>query len=207
MMNRRMILALTAFAFVPVSAHAQSVSANSATQANAAIATPDARINAAMQAAADAEIPQGLLESKVREAEAKQATPEQTAAAVEARLAALIDARSTLESANIGAFTEGELLVTAEALAAGVSREAIVEVAGSANAQSRATATATLTDLVRLGHGAAHAGTQVGAALAGGVNALLDLRANATSQLTARGLAPTSIGGSAAAGVTGVIRR
>ena len=206
MMNRRMILALAAFAVVPVSAHAQSVSARSATQANAAIATPDARINAALQAAAEAEIPQSLLESKVREAEAKQATPEQTASAVEARLAALIEARSTLQSANIGAFGEGDLLVTAEALAAGVSADAIVNVAGNANAEQRAAATAALTDLVRLGHDAVHAGAQVSAALAAGANALVDLQASAASQLTARGLAPTTVTGSAAATATGIIR-
>lgn len=207
MMNRTAMLALSALAALPAAARAQSASVHTTAHTSAAVTAPDARIDAAMLVAAEAEIPQSLLESKVREAEAKQATPEQTASAVEARLAALLEARGTLQSANISAYSEGDLLVTAEALAAGVSREAIVDVAGGASAQSRATAMATLTDLVRLGHDAAHAGTQVGAALAGGVNALLDLRAHATSQLTVRGLAPTGIGGSAAVGVTGVIRR
>ena len=205
-MNRTTILALTAFAFVPASAQAQSASVRSATQANAAVATPDARIDAAMQAAAEAEIPQSLLESKVREAQAKQASPEQTASAVEARLAALVEARNTLQSANIGAYSEGDLLVTAEALAAGVSADAIANVAGSASAGQRASATAALADLVRLGHDAAHAGAQVSAALAAGANALVDLHASAASQLTARGMAPTAVAGSVAASATGIIR-
>lgn len=205
-MNRTAILALTALAALPAAARAQSASAHTASHASAAVATPDARIDAAMRAAAEADIPQSLLASKVREAEAKQATPEQTASAVEARLAALVEARSTLQSANIGAFGEGDLLVTAEALAAGVSADAIANVAGSASAEQRANATAALADLVRLGHDAAHAGAQVSAALVAGANALVDLRASAASQLTARGMAPTAVAGSAAAGATGIIR-
>lgn len=207
MMNHRTILALVALAVIPASAQAQSASARTSTQASTAVATPEARIDAAIRAAAEADIPQSLLESKVREAEAKQASPEQTASAVEARFAALVEARSTLQSANVGAYSEGDLLVTAEALAAGVSGDAIIDVASRSSADTRTSAIATLTDVVRLGHDAGHASAQVAAALTAGADALLDLRTSVASQLDARGLAPTSVAGSATAGVTGIIRR
>ncbi|HUH13161.1 MAG TPA: hypothetical protein VMK65_08625, partial [Longimicrobiales bacterium] len=91
------------------------------------------------------------------------------------------------------------LVATADALQANVNGDALVQVWGDSPAESRALATATTTQLVRLGHGSADAAARVGAALRQGPGALTDLSARAGAALEARGL-------SGATGLTGSAR-
>lgn len=189
-------------ALCPAAAHAQSSSASSTTQAVAQAGTPQARIDAAMQSAARADVPTSLLESKVREGAAKGVPMERVAAAVEARLQALVRARDALHDADITSYTDGELLVAAEALSAGVDQTVLASVARSTPRERRAVATAVLTDLVRLGYENGEARARLDAALNGGPEALVNLRAEAAASLRARGLLATDVG----AGLNGSIR-
>lgn len=157
--------------------------------------TPEARIDAAMEAAARAELPVSLLESKVREGQAKRVPMERVAAAVEARFKGLVRAQEAMREAGVRSASEGDLLVTSEALQAGVSQEAIVRVIAEAPAERRAVATAVLTDLVRLGYGSNTAWTRVNASLSNGPEALVNLRAEAAASLRARGLPATDVMG------------
>lgn len=193
-MKRTTLMFVTMLAVVPAAASAQSTGATSAASATAQAATPQARIDAAMQAAASAQIPTALLESKVREGAAKRVPQERVAAAVEARLNALIRARDALRSADISSYTDGELLVASEALSAGVSESALVSVTRSVPSERRAVATAVLTDLVRLGYDSGEASARLDAALSSGPEALVNLRAEAAASLRARGLLSTDIG-------------
>lgn len=199
-MIRNTLTLIAALTLVPAAASAQSGQADAQARAAAAAAaqaaTPDARIDAAMQTAVSAGIPVSLLERKVDEGRAKGVPMDRIAAAVEARLQALVRAREALNRAEIGAVGEGELLVAAEALRAGVSEQALVRITREAPAERRAVATAVLTDLVRLGYENGDAFARVNAALSGGPEALVNLRAEAAASLRARGLLSTDISGS-----------
>jgi hypothetical protein len=153
-----------------------------------------------MDAAAEARIPTSLLANKVAEGEAKGIPGDRIATAVEARLSALIRAAGTLDRAGLESQSEGELLVTADALEAGVGEEALVAVSGRASGQRRVVAIAVLADLVRLGSEPGPASARVNAALGTNTSlanlsaevaanaALNNLQAEVASQLQLEGL-------------------
>ena len=194
-MYRKTLMLIAMMTLVPGTAAAQAGQAQGQATGAAQATTPQARIDAAMTAAARAEIPTSLLESKVREGQAKQVPMARIAAAVEARLEALLRARNALNRADAGVVAEGELLVAAEALRAGVSEAALIRITRDAPGERRAVATAVLTDLVRLGYDDGDAFARVNAALSGGPESLVNLRAEAAASLRARGLLSTDIGG------------
>lgn len=151
--------------------------------------TADARVSAAIEAAAGKGIPTALLERKVAEGKAKGIPMERIATAVEQRLAALERARTALAQGGVTAATQGELAVAADAVQAGVSESAIASVTGSAPAERRTVALSVLGTLVAQGQASDRALTQVQAALARGPEALANL--------------PVSVGAEAGAGATG----
>ena len=185
----RSTLTITALLLVgPAAASAQQVEGRM--QGSATATAPAARIEAAMEAAARANVPRALLESKVAEGEAKRVPPERIAAAIEARSASLIRAATMLERGGGAAQGAAQLSVTADALDAGVSESAILEVTQSANAERRTVAVAVLTDLVRLGGESATALTRVTTALSSN-SALANLQAEVASQLRLGGQSST----------------
>lgn len=149
-----------------------------------------ARIQATMEAAAESGIPLSLLQSKVEEGRAKGVAEARIAAALDARLEALTRARETMARAELEGVTAGDLSVAADALEAGVSESALVELQASAPGESRAVAIAVVSSLVRLGQGSQDALVRVQTALEGGPGALAELRAETSAMLRARGLAP-----------------
>lgn len=185
------IMLVLGLVLVPVTAlDAQSVETSAAAQATAQARTPQARIDAAMQAAARAQVPASLLQSKVAEGEAKRVPQERIATAVEARLQALVKASQTMERAQIESATASEFAVTADALQAGVSENALIKIYRSAPDENRVVAVAVLADLVRLGQGSEPAFARVNAALAS-TAALANLQAQVASQLRLGGLGST----------------
>ncbi len=186
-------------ALMPAAASAQSTTGSAAASASAQATAPQARIDAAMETALEAGIPTSLLESKVSEGKAKGIPMARIAAAVEARLQGLTRAQTALQQAGLTAASSGELLVASEALGAGVSERALIQVTRDAPAERRAVATAVLADLVRLGYDEGAASARLNGALSGAPEALVNLRAEAAASLRARGL--ISVG--ANAGVNG----
>jgi hypothetical protein len=150
----------------------------------------DARLEAALEAAARARIPVALLESKIAEGRAKRVPPDRIAAAVEARLEALIEAQGVLAQAGLEAATSGELSIAADALQANVGQDVVVKILRSAPEDRRVVATAVLTQLVQLGYEPESAFLRVNTALAGGAEALANLRAEAAAALRIRGMLP-----------------
>lgn len=177
---------------VTVAAQAAGAVADAAAQAaaQAEATSPEARIEAAMESAAQANVPVSLLASKVAEGEAKRVPLERVAAAVEARLASLVRASDALRRAGLESWTEGELSVTADALEAGVSENAVIRVSQDAPAERRVVAIAVLSDLVRLGNESEPALLRVTSALSTNT-ALANLQAEVASQLRLGGLIPT----------------
>src|SRR5688572_20760030 len=175
---------------VPVALHAQSATAAAHGQAQAQAQTPQARIDAAMNAAAKANVPPELVKSKVAEGEAKRVPPERIAAAVEARVTSLVRASQTMKRGDVEAQSAGELAVAADALDAGVGESALIRVTREAPAERRTVAIAVLADLVRLGNTSERALTRVSGAVSSSA-ALANLRADVASQLTAGGLSST----------------
>jgi hypothetical protein len=185
---RNLILSIAMVALVPAALGAQTAEAGAAARAQAA--TPQARIDAATQAAVRAGVPARLLASKVAEGEAKKAAPERIAAAVEARAAVLIRAAETLRGADVNAFGDAELAVAGDALEAGISQSALIRVAREAPSERRVMAVAVMTDLVRLGAAPDQALLRVDAAL-GSSAALGRLDAETTAALHVQGLQST----------------
>ena len=190
-----------ALVVAPLALHAQSTQTQTQTQAQAQSRTQaqaqaqaqgnaQARINTALQAAARAHIPAALLESKVEEGQAKHVPPQRIAAAVEARLEALMDASQAMDRADIESRTESELAVAADALQAGVSEKSLIKVYRDAPPERRVVAVAVLTDLVRLGEASNTAFARVSGALTSNV-ALANLQAQVASQLRLGGLSST----------------
>ena len=163
-------------------------------QAKAAPDTPNktaqARIDAAISTAAEAKIPVSLLQSKVDEGQAKHVPLERIAAAVEMRLKGLVRASEALQRADVGVQNEGELLVSSDALEAGVSENALVRISREAPAERRAVAIAVLTDLVRLGAASDNALARVTGAASSSA-ALANLHAEVAGQLHRGGLKST----------------
>ena len=186
------IAMIAASLIVPAVAGAQGTAASAAgdTQMQAQARTPKARIDAAMHAAARANVPLTLLESTVAEGEAKQVPQDRIATAVEARLQMLVRAVQTMEQAGLDARSVADLAVAADALQAGVSAGALVKVSRAANPERRVVAVAVLADLVRLGHSSEPALSRVTAALSSSA-ALANLHAEVASQLRLGGLSST----------------
>src|SRR5689334_9600005 len=101
---------------MPVALRAQGVSAAAQGQAQSQVQTPQARIDAAMSAAAKANVPAELVKSKVAEGQAKRVPPERIAAAVEARVTSLVRASQTMKKAGAESESAGDLAVAADAL-------------------------------------------------------------------------------------------
>lgn len=194
-MKRSTLFLMMTLAALPAAASAQSASAAANGAANAQAGDPEARIAAVMGAAAKAEIPRSLLESKLEEGRAKGVAMERIAAAMEARLNGLLRAQTALQESGVTAVSEGELLVASEALTAGVSQTALAEVMAGSPGERRAVAAAVLTDLVRLGYGSPEAVVRLNGALSSGPEALVNLRAEAAASLRARGLLSTPVSG------------
>ena len=139
--------------------------------------TADVRVQAVMDAAAKADIPLELLQSKIDEGKAKGVSMERIAMALEARLNGLLRAQEVLADGNVEVASAGDLAVTADALEAGVSEAALLQIQSSAAGERRMVATAVLSALVQLGHVSEEALTRVQAALERGPDALANLRA------------------------------
>lgn len=152
-----------------------------------------ARIDAAMHAAAAADVPVSLLESKVQEGRAKHVPEARIASAIETRLDALVRARHALGEARAEGVTAGELSLAADAVQAGVSETAVAAVMAGAPRERRAVATAVLTELVQAGVASDVALARVDAALAKGGQALLNLPAEAGAKSRGRGNAGGSV--------------
>lgn len=180
-MKYRMLTVLIALLPGALGAQAQDQPSSKAAQA---------RIDAAVRAAAEASIPTTLLTSKVAEGQAKHVPPDRIATAVEGRLTALMRASTTLRRANVEHQTASDLAVAADALEAGVSDDALIRVTKSAPEPRRVVAIAVLADLVRLGQTSDGALAQVAAAV-GTSTALANLNAQVASQLRLGGLTST----------------
>lgn len=196
-MNRTVILMIALLVAMPAVAQAQNATAATAASAQADIQQPpaDVRIQAAMEAAAEADVPTVLLERKVTEGRAKNVPPERIAAAVEARARALIRASQVLRQAEIEGFGAAELAVAADALASGVPESTLIRIQTRTSGSNRVVATAVLTDLVRLGHSSDVAFARVSGAVSAGTNALVNLRAETVASLRARGMVSVGIDG------------
>jgi hypothetical protein len=184
--GRFLLAALVAVCMTPAPGTAQDKGLKGKLQADPK--SPEGRIEIALFTAANAGIPVSLLESKVREGEAKQIPVERIAHAVETRLAALIRADQVLRRAELKTRNAGELSVAADALQAGVTDEVLVRITRTAPEDRRAIATAVLTQLVQLGFESESAFTRVTAALSGGAEALANLRAEVAASLRIKGL-------------------
>lgn len=193
-----MAVLVPAMLLMPAALHAQDAGAAAQGDAQAQARTPQARIDAALSAAARANVPVELVKSKVAEGEAKRVPPERIAAAVEARVTSLVRATETMKRSGVALESTGELVVAADALDAGVAESALIRVTREAPAERRTVAIAVLADLVRLGNGSDRALARVSAAVASNA-ALANLRAEVASQLTLGGLRSTL-------DATGVIR-
>lgn len=198
-MKTGILLTTTALILLPLGLQAQQGSVRTTASADARAEmrsgnseTAEGRIDSALLMAFEAGIPAHVLESKVEEGTAKGVPADRIAAAVEARLDALLRARTLMEerSGEAGGEARGDvalLVATADALQANVDAEALARVWGASSGESRLLATATATQLVRLGHSSADAAMRVTGALQSGGSALTDLSASATAALQGRG--------------------
>src|SRR5204862_3306439 len=98
---------------VPTVLRAQNggVAAQGQAQSQSQVQTPQARIDAALSAAAKADIPVELVKNKIAEGQAKRVPPERIASAVEARVTSLTRASETMKHAGVAADSAGELAV------------------------------------------------------------------------------------------------
>lgn len=142
---------------------------------------PSARIDAALANAARAEIPVSLIQSKVQEGMAKGVPEARIAAAVEARLDALVRARNALDRAGAAAVAAGDLAIAADAIQAGVGLSAVVDVMTGTPPERRAVATAVLTELVGMGVASDVALARIQSAINAGGEALVNLPAEASA--------------------------
>lgn len=172
MRHKRLILALV-LAVAPAALGAQQ-------------AAPAARIDAALDAATRAQIPVSLLESKVQEGHAKGIPEARIAAAVEARLNALVRAQSVLARADARGIGAAELSVAADALQAGVSESSMADVMTRVPNERRTVAAAVLTELVELGLASDVAIARVHEAIARGGEALVNLPSQVPERARAR---------------------
>ncbi|NJD10116.1 MAG: hypothetical protein FIB01_06610 [Gemmatimonadetes bacterium] len=172
-------------------------------------ATAEARVQTALQTALQAGIPVSLLESKVAEGKAKGVPMERIALAVENRLQALTRARTALQNGRVEAATDGDLAIAADAVQAGVSDNAIAEVARTAPRERRAVAVAVLTNLVAMGRASDQALAAVQAAMGRGPEALLKLQSKTAAQMQGQGMnraGGVGVGADASAGARGGVK-
>lgn len=108
-------------------------------------ATPEARVQSAIERAGAAGIPAALLETRVAEGRAKGIPMERIAIAVERRAEALGRARDALSGAR--GLTAADLAAGADAVEAGIGEGAIRAVIEQARAEDRPVAIAVLTFL------------------------------------------------------------
>lgn len=123
------------------------------------------RIEAARRRADDAGIPVSLLDLKVAEGRAKGVPADRIAGAVEVRLSLLSRAREAMAGGR-GPLTAADLSAGADALAAGVSPDALGSLTRSAPGDRRAVAIAVLAQLVQEGDASDRALERVRLALA-----------------------------------------
>jgi hypothetical protein len=102
----------------------------------------------------------------------------------------LVRASEALQRADVEARNEGELLVSADALDAGVSENALVRITQDAPPERRTVAIAVLADLVRLGAASDNALARVSGAVSSN-SALANLHAEVAAQLQRGGLKST----------------
>jgi hypothetical protein len=165
--------------------------------------TADERIGAALERAASAGVPAGLLESKLAEGKAKGVPMDRIAAAMEVRSENLVRAREAMAGAGVRQPSSTELAVAADALEGGVSAAAVAAVSTAAPSERRAVALAVLGELVAEGKLPEEALAQVQAALQRGPDALSNLPAQArAAREGAAGGRPASV--PAAGAPTGV---
>ena len=157
-------------------------------------ATAQARIDAALETALGAGIPVELLQSRIAEGRAKGVAEARIAAAVEARLKGLQRAAAAMERTNVDHAGAADLAVAADALAAGVSENALIKLSNSAPTERRAVAIATLTGLVQLGHASEQALARVSAVVRSNAE-LARLNADVASRLQAGGRAAGAAAG------------
>lgn len=174
-------------------------------------APAEARVQAALQTALQAGIPVSLLESKVAEGKAKGVPMDRIAQAVENRLQALTRARTALQKGHVEAATAGDLAIAADAVQAGVTDNAIAEIARTAPRERRAVAVAVLTNLVALGRASDQALAAVQAAMGRGPEALLNLQAKTAAQMQGQGAnnaggIGVGVGADASAGARGGVK-
>lgn len=181
---------IAAMAFAPLTLAAQNQGAAASAQGQAQATTPQARIDAAIRAAAQADVPSSLLTSKVAEGRAKNVPQERIATAVESRLKSLLRASAAMDRADVEIESAADLAVAADALEAGVSENALIRLSRSAPDERRVVAVAVLTDLVRLGQSSESALARVNAAVTTSA-ALANLNAEIASQLRLGGLTST----------------
>jgi hypothetical protein len=177
MSMRSMILLITAVALLPAGLLAQDRGMGA-----------ERRVQAVMDAAARAELPLSLLQSKIDEGRAKGVSLERIATALEARLEGLLRAQAVLAGGEVHAPSVGDIAVTADALEAGVSEVALLQIQSTSPGDRRVVATAVLAALVQLGHVPEHALAQVRTALSRGPGALANLRSETARQMRARGI-------------------
>lgn len=147
--------------------------------------TPEQRIEAALQGALSAGIPVSLLEGKIAEGRAKGVPMDRIAAAVEARAAALRQARDAMRvRADV---TDAQLGLGADAVQSGVNSAVLTAITERAPGEHRAVAIATLSQLVLIGQVPEEALARVTAALGRGPEALLNLPAQAQQAAQRRG--------------------
>lgn len=171
------LVVLTLAAPVAASAQVQSGATASAeavaratTPAAAADASAEARIRAAIARAADAGVPEAMLERKAAEGRAKGVAAARIAAAVEHRAEVLARVQGALQSGS-----EGTLQAGADAHERGVSLDALTRLSADAG-DDRAVALSVLADLVASGQTSpANALLRVEAALSRGGSALVSL--------------------------------
>ncbi|HEX6923818.1 MAG TPA: hypothetical protein VF167_00200 [Longimicrobiaceae bacterium] len=110
---------------------------------------PEARIEAARRAVAEAGIPTTLIDTRVAEGKAKGIPMERIAAVVERRAQLLASAQEAM--AGVPGLTAADLAAGADALEAGIDRGSLRAVIQGARAQDRPVAIAVLTYLHREG--------------------------------------------------------
>ena len=98
MKSTMMAVLVPTMLLVPAVVRAQSGSV--AAQGQAQAQAPQVRIDAALSAAAKANVPAELVKSKIAEGEAKHVSPERIATAVEARVTSLVRASETMKRAG-----------------------------------------------------------------------------------------------------------
>lgn len=207
-MRKTLTIAMMAVVAMPAALAAQGAGrgAEVSAQAQAQAQTPEARLAAAFEAAASANVPRALIESKIAEGRAKQVPEDRIATAVEARLEALVRASEALRRAEVHAASEADLTVAADAMQAGINQSLLVRVARGADENRRVVAIAVLADLVRLGHDPERATARVSAAATSNA-ALANLHAEVAAQVRRGGLIPTLDGVAGGRAGIGVGRR